>query len=159
MLDLLGLPVPPQVQGESFAPLLLGGFQESYRPYHFIMGPHRFGYQTHAISTKEYKLVFDVDERWVPVDATVEFAAKIWMPGLHLNVYRLRKIRTELYNLAVDPGETVNLSGQRHEIEDRMSEVLWAWIDETYRAGCERESMSPKITSETEEALKALGYL
>ncbi len=159
ILDLLGLPVPSQVQGESFAPMVLGEHQESYRPYHFIMGSHRYGYQTHAVSTSQYKLILDVDERWVPIDAAVEFAARIWMPEEHLNVYRIRKIKTELYDLVTDPGESKNLAGLFPDVEESMSDILWAWIEETYHAGRERESMTPEISRETEEALRALGYL
>ncbi|MFC2171123.1 sulfatase [Acidobacteriota bacterium] len=158
VLDLLQLPIPQQVQGESFAQMLLQKEQAAYRPYHFIMGSHRFGYLTHGVRTNTHKLIYDVDERWLPMDATIELAGKIWVPEDVFNIYRFRNINVELYDLTEDPDETRNIAGSSPDIEDTLADILWEWIESTYAAGRDRESVDPDISDETLNELRALGY-
>jgi hypothetical protein len=67
-----------------------------------------------------------------------------------------------LFNLAVDPGELVNVAAQHPEVAARLSRRLWTWFEapafdaETDTEGCGGDrSTAP----ETVEQLRALGYL
>jgi arylsulfatase A-like enzyme len=159
VLDLLGLPIPPTVQGESFAPALLGHERIRKRGYHFIIGSYRRGYQTHAVATDTHKMILDVDERWLAFDATVERAARLWSGGDELSRYRARKMNRELYDLTTDPAEEKNLSGRVPAVEDRLEKTLWEWMEATYREGRSRQTILGEIDEETRKALEALGYV
>ncbi len=159
VLDLLRLPQPPQGQGESFASLVLGQEEAHFRPYHFVIGSYRQGYQTHAITTDRHKLILDADARWLVLDATVGLVGRLWVAPEDYNIYRWRHLVPELYDLVEDPGELTNLSGRMPALELELSNRLWRWIETTYRRGRDWESSSPELSEETAEALRALGYL
>ena len=66
-------------------------------------------------------------------------------------------IREELYDLVEDPGETVNLIGERPEIEERLRRLLGQTLaGDPAMAGGEEEQ---ELDDETLEELKALGYV
>jgi len=159
ILDLLGIEQPPEIQGKSFASMLVGEERPDFRPYHFTIGDFRWGYQTHAVATSSFRLVFDADERWVPFDALVERATALWVPEEDFNVYRYRHIRRTLYDLVGDPAERENVYGERGDVAGRLSRVLWEWIEETYRAGQGAGSVEPELSEELEDAMRELGYI
>ena len=59
-----------------------------------------------------------------------------------------------LYDLAADPGETVDVSAAHREVADRLGRELEAWLSED--SGEEREY---HITDEAREILRSLGYV
>ncbi|HEX6203181.1 MAG TPA: sulfatase [Thermoanaerobaculia bacterium] len=73
-------------------------------------------------------------------------------------------VRFTLFDLASDPGETVNVAERFPEDTERLTRELWAWDRaETFpvqvepnAAACEGER---SMTDDTAEVLKALGYL
>jgi arylsulfatase A-like enzyme len=159
ILELLGLEARPEIQGESFAAMLVGEEQPDFRPYHFTIGDHRWGYQTHAVATSGFRLAFDADERWVLFDALVERAGALWVPEDDFNVYRYRHIRRTLYDLVNDPAEQKNVYDENRGVGERLSRVLWEWIEETYRAGRGASSIEPELSKELEDAMRELGYI
>jgi len=122
ILDLLGLPIPANVQGRSFAPLLDG---RRYQPrdavfteltYHNYYDPRR------AIRTETHKLVvnfttapafMDPSQSWRPSSDTV--APKNPAAAYHPHV--------ELYDLANDPWEQNDVA-QRPEHAAIRTELL-----------------------------------
>ncbi len=66
-------------------------------------------------------------------------------------------IREELYDLLADPGETVNLIGERPEIEERLRRLLGQTLaSDPAMAGGQEER---ELDEGTLEELKALGYV
>ena len=154
--ELLGLPADPSLQGESFAGALFGEELADHRPYHFILSGVTVGYHVHAVSTDQYKLVFDVDGRWIYFDVAVELAARLWQGAGTANPYRSRVIRRELYDIVEDPGETTNLAADRPHVRRRLERELWRWIDDVYADWVPRD---PYRSPEELELLRSLGYL
>ena len=62
--------------------------------------------------------------------------------------------RRELYFLGEDPGETVNLAGERPERVRQMSRALASWLEETERGS----PADLRIDPEDRRRLEALGY-
>jgi arylsulfatase len=63
--------------------------------------------------------------------------------------------RAELYDLAADPGETIDLAGRRGlPAEERLAAALTAW-----RAGAAAMVPARQVSDDDIEALRALGYL
>lgn len=90
-LDIAGIPVPQEMQGQSFKPLLEGKQADSWRDvvyYHYYdHGRHKVG-RHDGIRTERYKLIhFYTDDLW------------------------------ELYDLEADPQELNNLYGQAEYVE------------------------------------------
>ena len=158
--ELLLLPKDPELQGRSFAPLLLGHEDAATRKYNFTIGEFRPGYQTPSVSTDRFKLVSDIAEHWPHVDVGVEALARAWtrldLPSLK---YRARVVRRELYDLEEDPGETVNLAGTGLAVEAELAKELTAWMDWVYGPGSMLGAHREELTEEMLEDLRGLGYL
>jgi arylsulfatase A-like enzyme len=73
-----------------------------------------------------------------------------------LIVDHLRK-REFLYDLSVDPGETVNLAEKEPEKLAELLVVLEAWVEEMRATGVEVPRFDP--SDELRDKLRALGYL
>ncbi len=158
VLDLLGLPPNPRAQGESLAPLILDNVAPE-RPFHFIVGRYRRGYQTHSVRSDTHKLILDVDEHWLPFDAVVERLARLWIPEGTYNAYRYRRIERELYDLETDPEERRNLAAEGSPVIDELEGELWAWMESTYYEGRNRDGLDIEQDPEALDALRALGYI
>jgi arylsulfatase len=129
LLDLVTLPTPSSVQGQSFAASLLGREEGGHRPYHFVISAFRHGYLTHAVTTATHKLVLRADARWRPIDAPLEAAALAWTVRERFSPYRCRRMDHEFYDLERDPREEHNLAGTEPELEERLAHALWEWLD------------------------------
>lgn len=121
ILDLAGIPVPSNVQGHSFAPLLDGG---SYKPNTEIFGEltyHGYYDPRRSIRTATHKLIanftaapafMDPSQQWRPkADPSVpENPASAYHPHL------------ELYDLTQDPWEQVDL-GEKPQFATLRNEL------------------------------------
>jgi arylsulfatase A-like enzyme len=95
------------------------------------------------------------DERWKLVFAQTR-PEQQWIGGAG--------VRFTLYDLAEDPGETVNVADEHPEELERLQRELWAWENadrfpvavEPASAECGDER---EMQDETREILKSLGYL
>lgn len=61
----------------------------------------------------------------------------------------------ELYDLAADPGETLNVAVEASDVQARLADALAEWMEST-----ETLELDPvELTPEAREALRALGYV
>jgi len=159
--EVLGLTEGPLMQGQSFAGALVGEGQFEARPYHFTMGSYRNGYMSHAVRNGRYKLIHDVDERWIYLDVEVEGLARRWRRGVFTlgDKYRCRVMQPELYDLMQDPLETRNLAGTGLPVEQELADRLWDWQATSYAAGESRGVAAAEMSREDIEAMRALGYV
>ncbi len=133
LLDAAGVPVPENVQGRSFLPLLRG--EEPYetrdavyaeKTYHSYYDPMR------TIRTPTHKYIRNFESSFL-----VEIPGDIAAGG----VFRADPSRyqgsthpsVELYDLHADPDEQHNLAGEPAyaELERELDARLWAWMEET----------------------------
>jgi len=114
LLELCGLPVPPDVQGESLVPLL-GGREHRERAAFLENSSRTRSYSQRTVRTDEWKLCYSFRD-----------------PGPHRASYVLRWA-PELYCLARDPREERDLGGDpRHaRVRARLTERLVDWMERT----------------------------
>lgn len=138
-VDLLGLEIPAEFGGRSLLPSILGGPLEEVPVFSEATNP--FGrIENGAVFTNDFK----------PKCIFINNLKLIWMPFL--------AGREELYDLARDPGEALNLLEAEHRpagIEE-MREALRQWSREG--SGIARNSRS-RTDPETVMRLRELGYL
>lgn len=67
--------------------------------------------------------------------------------------------RFHQYDLSQDPLEKRNIADQHPEVATGLESVLWNWLESSYYEGSDRETRRGEISPETEEALRALGYI
>ena len=129
LLELLGVPIPKDVQGESLAPLLSGGrhradrmaYSESYYPrYHYGWSELR------SLRTARYKYI--------------------------------QAPRPELYDIVWDPGEENNISFDNKTLADTFAREI-ARLQEGAPSRGDGAGSPRQLDSDTEEKLRALGYV
>jgi arylsulfatase A-like enzyme len=102
----------------------------------------------------EHRVLFA--EGWadesVPLTSVWDGALKAVFHGAELET-------AELYDLRRDPGETVDLSSDRPDDVDRLRRRVAEWRRENERIQEEIGEATAGIDEETEERLRALGYL
>ncbi|MGP4112805.1 sulfatase-like hydrolase/transferase [Streptomyces sp. 4N509B] len=125
LLDAAGLPVPDDVQGRSFLPLL-GGGRDPGRPAEVFV----------QISESQVGRALR-SERWKYVVTAPEGEADPWD-----DPRARRYVESELYDLHTDPYELDNLAGldSHRQVADRLREALLAWLT---RAGEEPAEVLP----------------
>ena len=138
MLDLLGLPPLAEQQGVSLVPLLEGrGVAAPGRAAFSEYGASRI----HTVVSGGWKLIDNPDGVTPTCDTP--------LPGGSYPIDR-----TELYDLASDPGERRNLAGQHPEkvaeLRDRIRERFAGSID---------RAVPQEVPEDLKEELRALGYL
>jgi arylsulfatase A-like enzyme len=150
ILDLVGAPTPPSVQGRSAADLLHGQKEaeprEAFAESEIVRGPRgEFSFlgpggakdyfsgiqgKRRALRTGGWKIIF------TPRRSEGQF---------------------ELYNLLRDPGETRNLMLIERDVGERLKARLLQWVIAAEQ-GRRQEETAP-VTPEMRDRLKALGYL
>ncbi len=132
LLEVVGLPVPSNLQGRSFRPLLDG---EAYEPrrevfteltYHDHYDPRR------AIRTETHKLIadfstcrafMDPSQRWRPLSDPVSPVNQAMSYTDYLEVYDLTRDPWELENVSEKP--------EYQAIKRKLAARLFAWMKET----------------------------
>jgi arylsulfatase A-like enzyme len=131
VLDLLGAPPIDGVDGRSLAPVILRSSQEA-RPdvYAENLYPQR-------------------RFRWSEMRAIRSGRLKL-----------IDKTRPELYDLARDPDETHDLSGERPEVVARLGRRLREWEQklDAHAVGDDQKSAAP-VPADVRAALSSLGYV
>lgn len=131
LLEGLGEPVPGNLHGRSYWPLLQ---EESYQPrdaifaektYHTMYEPMR------AIRTATHKLIVNFAE-----DVAINVPADIQLSPIYptmLDQITPQRPHVELYDLGRDPHETDNIAGQPDvaEVEAELKRRLLSWMEDT----------------------------
>jgi arylsulfatase A-like enzyme len=137
-----GLPVPPEVRGESLRPLLSGAATARAHPYAFAM---RFFFEnddaTHWLAVR--------DAEWKLLAKTPDHGHD-GPPGWDLND---PKTYFELYRTADDPGEQRDLFESHPEEVARLRRVFADWT-----ASLAARPQRVEADEATREHLRALGY-
>jgi arylsulfatase A-like enzyme len=130
--ELLEIPRPEWLQGESVLPLVRGDTEE-VRDAIFAEGTYHAAYEPQrAIRTKRWKLVRRFDERRWPVLANTDDgpSKEVWMR----NGWRRRAIpRQQLFDLMFDPNEVANVieDPEHAPIAAELRERLERWMAKT----------------------------
>ncbi|MBD3240513.1 MAG: sulfatase-like hydrolase/transferase [Chitinivibrionales bacterium] len=129
ILDLIGIGVPDNVDGTSFAALTRGKDDDVRREYHFsMMQGHGMGKEIRAIRTATHKLIRNFEVRSEPVPPVV-----IGDNDKYTGANKYVTVPpVELYDLTADPLEVNNLadSPAHAGIRDTLDSRLWQWLDE-----------------------------
>jgi arylsulfatase A-like enzyme len=131
LLDALCLPLPTNLQGQSFWPLLRG---EAYEPRTAVFAEKTFhtAYEPmRAIRTERHKLIVNF-ETGLAFDVPGDVMQSPIYPPLIPQLNRVRD-HVELYDLAADPWEWSNLAARPElvELEADLLHRLRAWMAET----------------------------
>ena len=129
ILSLLGVPVPPQVQGADLSAYLSGGTPASEPRYLY-------------------------SESWDPA----KFGCCPLRGVLHDNWHYIWSINPELYDIQKDPGEAENVIGQHFKVSQELQDQLQIVLTDPAHDRQRRQSDSVQ-QSEAIERLQALGYV
>lgn len=108
LLELAGVPIPPQIEGKSFLPVLEG---QPYLPHEFLFAEmtwHDKYNPMRAIRTPRYKYIRNFGDRplvYLPLDIWQGAAGR----EMREEYYRERRPTHELYDLEKDPWEQKNV--------------------------------------------------
>jgi arylsulfatase A-like enzyme len=133
LLDLAGLPVPPEFQGRSLRALLDGSDDGAW--------------------LAERALLLEAPDARRGAMALRRGAEKLVLPA--------RDAPAELYDLASDPGEKRDLAAQRPERAAALRAELEAWVKQLHREGAEAgtQAVPNRDPHPSRGALEALGYV
>lgn len=133
ILEAVGVPIPKNVQGRSFAPLLDA---REYAPrteifaemtYHDYFDPRR------CIRTPTHKLIanfstayffMDPSQTWRPATITAHPEEPAWAYHPHIELYDLQADPLEFNNLAESP--------EHADLRDELASRLLAWMEDTH---------------------------
>jgi arylsulfatase A-like enzyme len=132
LLEAVGMPIPTDVQGRSFLPMLRN---EAYEAREWIFGEktfHSYYDPMRCIRTRSHKYIRNFETGFaVEVPADIQLGAIF---RANTGLYSAdRASVAELYELDQDPLEEHNLAGipAFATIEHDLSERLWSWMRET----------------------------
>lgn len=144
LLDVAGLEPPAGATGRSLQSLLTGGAGRE-----LVAFSENQPLQEDRVGLPHYRMAKPgIEGKWRSVRAG---GAKLIL------IPTADGITEELYDLAADPGESVNLIGQRPDLEKRLRQLLGQTLatDPAMAGGDEERNLD----DETLEELKALGYV
>jgi arylsulfatase A-like enzyme len=129
-LELLGLPIPKEVQGRSFAPALVGG---DYKPHEVIFAERNFHDSfdpMRCVRTTRYKLIRNYSERSrfkfpeeAAEDDTIPMLKQSGKPRPFEELYDLQKDPNEFHNVVDDPGYASVLKDLRGRLDQWMEDT------------------------------------
>ena len=145
ILDLVGLPMPEVMQGQSLAPLLLGG--EGWEPRPVIFDEFTFDEETGVLRGQ----VEVIDGRW---------GASLWINPLDGVPPERQRPPLLLYDLWNDPMAVHSLHEERPDLVEKYTKFLEAQF-EAHQSLAQffTPSESVALTPEQLETLRALGYI
>jgi N-sulfoglucosamine sulfohydrolase len=131
LLDGIGIPVPPEIQGRSFWSLLQG---KAYQPRDEIFAEktyHTYYEPMRCIRTADHKLILNL-EIGSQVDVPNDIRRSPIYPLIIGEIANSRPL-VELYDLEHDPLERVNIAGKQptSALEKELRHRLLDWMRET----------------------------
>ncbi len=161
VLELLGVPIPPSVEGRSFAgALATDAPPRTDDPVYFVA---RGNPKTMArgVRSGDWKLIFN--PKGLAIDELIA-PANLLLPGrrapLALSNIRDYELRHELYDLSRDPAEIENRARTDRDVCERLLAELFAFEAAVVPRGVEPRYFSEDDMDETvAEELRQLGYL
>ena len=146
ILDLVGLPMPEVMQGQSLAPLLLG--EEGWEPRPVILEQSN----ADGLAPEEYSRIEVVDGRW---GASLEIS-----PSPQAPPEELRPVPLLLYDLWNDPMCLYSLHEEHPDLVEKYTAFLEAQIA-AHQALAQQFTPGADValTPEQLRALRALGYI
>jgi len=147
--DFTGIEVPDGTRGESLVPLLVGRQRARKNPmafharYFFEDGHHEL-----AVRDGRWKLLLRTTPLEDPAAAAEDPSPPTWSGDAQEATF-------ELYQWALDPGETRNVVEAYPEVVERLSRALVMWEGEVANPPTR---MAPKLDPATREVMRALGY-
>ncbi len=146
ILDLVGLPMPEVMQGQSLAPLLLG--EEGWEPRPVILDEFNVDRETGELRG----LIEVIDGRW---GASLEIN-----PNPEQPIERRRPTPLLLYDLWDDPYTQRSLHAERPDLVEKYTEFLEAQF-EAHQSLAQLFTRSDPValTPEQLRTLRALGYI
>lgn len=145
-LDLAGVAVPDQMEGESLRGLLVSPGSHEGRAYVFAeRNWHDCDEHIRAVRTERYKLIRNEAYTALPLCTAADIGGSpSWHSLLRLKeegkltpeqrrLFEAPRARVELYDLEEDPGEFVNLASDpaHSEVLRELATVLETWMEET----------------------------
>jgi arylsulfatase A-like enzyme len=157
LLDALGIDVPGHVQGLSFLPTAVG--LSNNGPQDFVLIEAGYGFHDYAGKTRALRR-----ESTKYVQRLTSWAK--WPRGLVAALWTMNArlegglAPDELYDLATDPKENVNLLMQRRSRSEAERRILDAFATRLFDEGTVEASPGPaKLDPSTKKSLRSLGYL
>lgn len=146
ILDLLGLPIPEQVEGRSLVPSLHGGELPEKPAYSHLV-------------RREAAEDRDGLRRADPIGEIALWQGS-WL-FMHGDYSPRHPAWDRLYDLDADPGEQIDVGGRHPGKVARFRQQCLEWYREQARRGksWERTYKQVDLDAETERRLRALGYL
>jgi arylsulfatase A-like enzyme len=153
ILDLLNLPLPETLQGQSLAPLLLG--EEGWEPLPVILDEFNVDAETGALRGQ----IELIDGRW-GASLEVNPAESVDIGGVGAKTDERRPVPLLLYDLWSDPYTLESLHEERPRLAEKYRRLLEARLREHLSQG-ERftQSENVAVTSDQLRALQSLGYI
>jgi N-sulfoglucosamine sulfohydrolase len=133
LLEILGLPIPSEVQGRSFLPVLRGESVAARTAVYAEKTFHSYYDPMRAIRTERYKYIRNFETAFA-----VEVPGDVQLGSIfreHVELYQgSQHPPTELYDLHADPLEQRNLAGEAEyaDAERQLDGSLWAWMEQTH---------------------------
>lgn len=131
LLEMLGIPVPDNLQGRSFAGLLRGDADYTPRRHLFAEKTFHTAYEPQrAVRTNQFKLIWNLEVDIMNVAGDI-MRSPIY-PQMIQEIVAERP-PFELYDLAGDPQERVNLFDHPDyaAVRQELAATLRAWMEET----------------------------
>jgi len=148
ILEFLGIPVPSQIQGKSFLPLVTGN-KENIRDYAFSSRfPPGAG---NASYTSAAGAIFD---GWVGSDRNVEPSTVTDYEWAYLCAPQ--GMPSELYNLKIDPNQEDNVVDKHPQVAKKMRS---AWLEFLENHGASQTRIRPFLDANVDIQTPASGKL
>lgn len=146
MLDLVGLPMPEVMQGQSLAPVLLGTGDWEPRPVIFEQ------FNADGLAPEEFSHIDVLDGRW---GASLEIS-----PAPEAGPERRRPVSVLVYDLWSDPYALRSIHEERPDLVEKYTAYLEAqWEANQSLAEFFTPSAGATLTPEQLETLRSLGYI
>ncbi|MBI1850597.1 MAG: sulfatase [Planctomycetes bacterium] len=144
ILEIMDLPVPRDVQGESLLPLVTGRGERK----------NQYAYIEYVERPEEGRILAIRDGHWKFIHNPSEVMPKN-PPFDPRGPGGFRYEKCELYDLTVDPHEQHNLCGEKPELVAELKAKLMAW----YLPLRKNEGKAGRMSALSREKLKGLGYI